>query len=295
MILGPLEMRASGRRVDVSAISLRALLARLLLDANRVISSEQLVADLWVSPPSTGVRALHQRVAQLRQVLERGGAGADLVDTRGAGYVIDIEGEQLDLRRFETSLAEGDSSFDRGRPDLAAAAFADALALWRGPPLAEFPDAPFATAAGARLEELRLVALEKRFDAQLALGRHLELIGELEEIAAQHPFRESFRAKLMLALYRGGRQAEALRYHDTRRLLVEELGVEPTSALQELERAILRQDPALNVQEPATAAGDVGTLALRPATGGPSRAIVRSSSSRTTSTTSNSSFRWRSH
>ena len=245
-ILGPLDVRLAGHNVEVAGGGQRALLARLLLDEGTVMSVEQLIVDLWVSPPSSGVRALHQRMAQLRQMLDRGGIDRQVVETRGAGYVVELQSQQLDLHRFESFAASGDEALVARRPEEAVAAFQDALALWRGAPLAEFPDAPFATTAGGRLGELRLAVFEKRLDAELALGRHLDAIGDLEELAAHHPFREGFRAQLMLALYRAGRQAEALAaYQDTRRVLVEELGVEPTGALQDLERAILRHDPAL--------------------------------------------------
>ena len=248
-VLGPLEVRLAGHVVEVAGSGQRALLARLLLDVNRVVSAEQLLVDLWVTAPSSGIRALHQRMAQLRQALDRGGAGKDVIQTSGAGYLMEFGPEQLDLHQFEGHVADGEAALSRDKPQDAATAFLRALELWRGPPLAEFGDAPFATPAGARLEELRLVVLEKRFDAELALGRHLEAIGELEDLATRHPFREGFRAKLMLALYRAGRQAEALEvYQRTRRGLVEELGVEPTAALQELERAILQQDPSLSPQ-----------------------------------------------
>ena len=168
------------------------------------------------------------------------------MQTRGTGYLIDVRPGGLDLERFEAFAAEGDGALAANRPEDGVAAFQRALALWRGAPLIELSEAPFAMVARRRLGELRLAVLEKRFDAELTLGRHLDAIGELEELAAQHPFREGFRGKLMLALYRAGRQAEALEtYQATRRILVDELGVEPTGALQELERAVLRQDPAL--------------------------------------------------
>ena len=269
-ILGPVEVRFEDRPIDVAATSLRALLARLLLGTSRVVSREQLMADLWVAPPSTGASALHQRLAQLRQVLDEGGAGKDVIQTRGTGYVIELEPGQLDLDRFEAAVARGDEALAADLPGDAVTAFRDGLALWCGPPLAEFPEAPFATAASARLDESRLAALEKRLQAELELGRHGDITGELAELAAQHPFREGFCAKLMLALYRAGRQAEALEaYQDTRRTLVEELGVAPTDELQELERAILQHEPSLGLRtkqdgrgvlprsEPASLAGSV--------------------------------------
>ncbi len=256
-ILGPVEVRLAGQLVEVPGASQRVLLARLLLDADRLISREQLLADLWVSPPSTGLSALYQRIAQLRQALEQAGAGRDVVQTRGTGYIIELGAHRLDLHRFEDAAGDADEALAAGRHADAAASLREALELWRGSPLAEFPEAPFAAAAGARLEESRLAALEKRLDADLALGHHLNVVGELEALAAEHPFREGFTAKLMLALYRAGRQADALEaYQDVRQVLVEELGVEPTAELQHLERAILQQDPTLvtPVEEDASAA-----------------------------------------
>ena len=252
-ILGPLEARIAGRAAQIAGAGQRALLVRLLLDANRVVSFERLIADLWVTPPSSGAQALQQRMAQLRQALENTQAGTQPISTRGAAYIIEPEPEQLDLHRFETFVRAGDEALAADRPADAATAFRNALALWRGEPLADFAEAPFAAAAGARLGELRLAALEKRFDAELALGRQLDVLAELEQLAVEHPFRERFRAQLMLALYRAGRQADALEtYKTARQTLVGELGVEPTGALQELERAILRHDPSLELPASAT-------------------------------------------
>ncbi|MFQ5426893.1 MAG: BTAD domain-containing putative transcriptional regulator, partial [Gaiellales bacterium] len=256
-ILGPLEVRLAGGRVEVQGAGQRALLARLLLDANRVVASDRLLAELWVVPPRSGVKALQQRVVELRRGLEQP-AGGQLIHTHEPGYVLELEPDALDLHRFETLLANGDEALQAGRPGDAGAACRSALELWRGPPLAEFPDAPFATEARARLEELYLVALGKRLDADLALGRHGELIGELKELAREHRFREGLWAQLILALYRAGRQAEALEtYRETRRILADELGVDPTRELRDLEQAILRQDASLDLpQAPSTQRSD---------------------------------------
>ena len=190
-------------------------------------------------------------VSRLRKALPQ-----DVLTTRAPGYVVRVEPEQLDLHRFERLADEGRSLLARGLAADAAERLRDALSLWRGPALADFTYESFAQAAIGRLEEIRLAAIELRIDAELALGRHDELIGELEALVAEHPLRERLRTALMTALYRSGRQAEALdTYKDARRIFVEELGIEPSPALQELERAILRQDPALDLGSTAPSAG----------------------------------------
>ena len=183
---------------------------------------------------------------QLRKVL-----GADAITTRAAGYAITVEPDRLDLHRFERLMGEGRAALEAGEAARAATLLRDALGLWRGPALADFEFEPFAQAEIARLEELRLVAIERRIEADLRLGRHLDLVAELETLVAHHPLRERFRGQLMLALYRAGRQADALSaYRATREALVDALGIEPSRWLSELERAILVQDPALSEPEP---------------------------------------------
>jgi DNA-binding SARP family transcriptional activator len=228
-ILGPLEVVEDGVRLAVRGAKQRGLLAILLLHANEVVSADRLLDGLWEEqPPATAQKALQVYVSQLRKLL-----GAERVQTMAPGYLLRVEPDELDLERFQR-LQEG------GR-------LHDALSLWRGPPLAEFAYSRFAQGAIARLEELRLVALESKIEADLALGRHAELVGELEDLVIDHPLRERLRAQLMLALYRSGRQAEALEaYQEARRALVEELGIEPDRALQELERSILRQESSLD-------------------------------------------------
>jgi len=217
----------------------------LLLNANEVVSSDRLLEALWGEhPPDSGAKALQVRVSQLRKAL---GPAGSLVLTRAPGYLLALEGEQLDLSRFERLVAEGEEA----DPPLAAVRLREALALWRGPALADLAFESFAQPAIARLEELRLVTLEKRIDADLALDRHAEVVAELEALAAEHPLRERVRAQLMLALYRCGRQADALAvYQSARRELVEELGIEPSRSLRELEQSILRQDPGLDPAAP---------------------------------------------
>jgi predicted ATPase/DNA-binding SARP family transcriptional activator len=241
-ILGPVEV-LDGELVVPLGSGLRALLALLLLSANEVVSSDRLLEALWGEhPPESGAKALQVRVSLLRKAL--GPVGSVLV-TRAPGYLLALEGEELDLSRFERLVAEA----DQADAPQAAVKLRQALALWRGHALADLAYESFAQPAIGRLEELRLVALEKRVEADLALGRHAELVGELEELAAVHPLRERFRAQLMLALYRCGRQADALAvYQSARRELVDELGIEPSPSLRELEQAILRQDPALDAE-----------------------------------------------
>jgi len=241
-ILGPLEVIGDGRPLSIGGVSQRALLALLLLHANEVVSSDRLLDELWTGePPASGVAALQVRISQLRKAL---GAEAERVETKPPGYVLRIGPGELDLARFSQLVEEADGS----DPAAAAERLREALALWRGAPLADFAYESFAQSAIGRIEELRLTALERRIDADLALGCHAELVGEVEGLVAQHPLRERLCGQWMLALYRSGRQAEALgAYQAARRALVDGLGIEPSPALQELEQAILRQDPELDL------------------------------------------------
>jgi DNA-binding SARP family transcriptional activator len=245
-ILGPLEASEEGRPLDLGGGKQRALLGVLLLNANRVVSRDRLIDALWAEePPETAVKALQVYVSQLRKAL-----GRDVLVTRAPGYMVQVGEGQLDLDRFEALREEARHC----EPADAAARLREALSLWRGPPLSEFAYEGFAQGEIGRLEELRLAALEERVDAELQLGRHAALAGELEALVRDHPLREQLGAQQMLALYRSGRQAEALEvYQRARRALVEELGIEPARPLRELEQAILRQDPALDLRavEPA--------------------------------------------
>jgi DNA-binding SARP family transcriptional activator len=247
-ILGSLEVGADGRALPLGSPKQRALLALLLVHANEVVSRDRLIEELWADEaPSTVESALHVYLSRLRRLLKSGGAGGLLV-REGSGYRLRIEPEQLDANRFERLVGEGNEALAVGQIRLAADRFGEALALWRGPALADLQSDRFAITAGARLEEERVSALEQRFEADLALGRHRQLIGELETLVAEHPYRERLRAQLMLALYRSGRQAEALDvYQQARRTLADELGLEPGHQLREVERAILRQDPELDL------------------------------------------------
>ena len=238
-ILGPLEVVDEGSPIPLGGARQRAVLALLLTRPNQVVSTDRLIDDLWgAEQPRTAANTLQYYVSQLRKLL-----GADRIETRPPGYAIRVEQGELDLEQFETLVQRGD-------PD----ALREALALWRGPPLADFAYESFARDETARLEELRLIALERRIDADLEAGRHVELVPELEQLTSEHPLRERLRGQLMLALYRSGRQAEALSaYQAARESLVEELGIEPGSALQQLQHAILQHDPSLDATVEAEA------------------------------------------
>jgi DNA-binding SARP family transcriptional activator len=259
-ILGPLEVVDGDEPVTVPGVKERGVLAILLLHANELVSAERLIDELWSDePPASARKSVQVRVANLRKAL---GSGGSQLQTQSPGYVLRVEPDQLDLHRFERLVAMADGA----EPDVAADTLREALALWRGAPLADLAYEEFAQAPIARLEELRLVAVEKRIDAELALGAHGDLVHELESLVAEHPLREALRGQLMLALYRSGRQADALSaYRDARRVLGEELGLEPSPALQRLERAILSQDPAL---EPGA------TRPVRPAAAPPAGTVT---------------------
>jgi YVTN family beta-propeller protein len=255
-ILGPLAVCENGRELSLGAARQRALLAILILHANEVVSTDRLIDELWGDrPPTTAGKALQVYVSQLRKALRDGrtDAGDGVLVTQAPGYVLRIGPGELDADRFELLLDEGRRALVDGAPELAADKLVEGLRLWRGPPLADFTFDAFAQREIARLEEERLTALEERIEAELALGRHAELVGEINALVDRHPLRERLRGQLMRALYGSGRQAEALTaYADARRALVGELGLEPGPALQELERAILCQDPRL---EPARGVG----------------------------------------
>lgn len=239
-ILGPIEAVVDDRSVVLGGKRQRALLADLLLQARQVVPSDQLVQDLWgTEPPRTASTSLHNLVSQLRKQL-----GPDVVATQAPGYVLRVGSDQIDAYRFERALADA----RRMPPDVRRECLVDALAMWRGPPLAELAFEDFAQAEIRRLEELRLVATEERVTADLELGRHGDVIGELEALVRENPLRETFRRQLMLALYRAGRQAEALdAYQQARACFVDELGIEPGPELRQLQAEILRHDPGIAV------------------------------------------------
>ena len=262
-VLGPVEASVEGEPIALPAAKPRALLAALLLDRNRVVPVSRLIDDLWGEvPPETAMKALQGYVSHLRKAI-----GPERLLTRSPGYELRVEDGELDLDRFERLAREGRELLAAGDSKAAAKRLGEALELWRGPPLAEFSE-PFARDAGARLEDERLAALEERIDADLALGRHARLVSELEQLVAQEPLRERPRAQLMLALYRSGRQADALElYRRTRETLSEELGIEPGLELQELERRMLQHDPELERPRPAPRPAEEGApvpIARRP-------------------------------
>ncbi len=259
-LLGPLEVRVDGGALRLGGSKQRALLAVLLLHANEVVSSDRLVAELWPDkPPANAAHNLQVYVSRLRKLLPRSG----LIVTRPPGYLLTVGPGELDLHRFEALLENARLAED---PAVVRARLGDALALWRGPPLADLG----LERSAVLLEEIRLAALEERIDADLALGRHAGLVGELESLVAEHRLRERLHEQLMLALYRSGRQAEALEaYQDLRRALVDELGIEPGQPLQRLQQAILRQDASL--EPPATLAPAQPLPAPTPADTGESR------------------------
>jgi predicted ATPase/DNA-binding SARP family transcriptional activator len=241
-ILGPLEVAGPGGLVRLEAAKQRALLGVLLLHPNEVVSRERLIDELWgPRPPATAAKLVQTYVSQLRRAL-----GPELIATRPPGYQLHIDDDALDAARFRRLTGEARRLAARDEHDQAITLSNEALALWRGPPLADIVLESFARNELERLEEERLATIIERVDCELALGLHEQLIGELEALAAEHPVREGLRGQLMLALYRSGRQADALAaYQEARHTLVEELGLEPSPELQDLEKAILTHDAAL--------------------------------------------------
>jgi YVTN family beta-propeller protein len=271
-ILGSLEVYENARPLPLGGHQQRALLALLLLRANQVVPVDEIVEDLWgARPPPSATKSVQALVSKLRKLLADGpGAEAEAVSedgillTRSHGYLLTVAPGELDLHRFQSLTEEARRALAARDARDAAEKLREALALWRGPPLVEFAYESFAQIEIARLEELRLSAFEERIDADLALGRDRDLIPELEALVAKHPLRERLRGQLMLALYRAGRQAQALdAYQRARRVLVDELGLEPTPALQRLEQAILQQDESLELRrEPMP---PIGVRAREPA------------------------------
>src|SRR5215207_2588198 len=260
-ILGPLEVDEGGRAIPIVGDRQRALLAILLINANEPVSADELIDELWGEhAPASPRKGLQVQVSRLRKALAE--SSVRLV-TQPNGYLLRVEPGELDLDRCERLAGQGRQALDAEGPGRAAERLREALALWRGPALGEFAFESFAQPEIGRLEELRLGLLEDRIDADLACGRHAELVGELEALVAQHPLRERLRGAQVLALYRGGRQAEALEaYRAARAMLDEELGLEPTPALRDLEHAILTHDAGLRA--PAAPAPAVSRLPAPP-------------------------------
>jgi DNA-binding SARP family transcriptional activator/nucleotide-binding universal stress UspA family protein len=257
-ILGPLEVRDGDALLTPAGAGLRALLTLLLLHVNEPVSTDRLLDALWPEgPPPSGAAALQVRVSQLRKAL---GAAGQLVVTRATGYSIEVGRGELDVDRFEELVGRADAA----EPAEAALLLREALGLWRGPALADVAYAEFAQPAIARLEELQLAALERRIEADLELGRHADLVGELDALVKEHPLRERMRSQHMLALYRSGRQADALgSFQEARIFLDDELGIAPGPVLRQLQLAILRQDPSLDLA--GTVSPDRAVLVFAPA------------------------------
>jgi predicted ATPase/DNA-binding SARP family transcriptional activator len=248
-LLGPLEVRREGRAIAVGGSKARALLAMLVLHANEPVSAERLAGAVWGDDaPASATRTVQVYVSRLRKTLGE----ETLLVTTPAGYRLDVQPGELDVDRFERLVEEGGCALTDGRAGDAGARLREALRLWRGPALGDLAFASFAQAEIARLEEQRLAALELRVEADLAAGRHARLVGELQQLLAEYPLREGLHGQLMLALYRSGRQAEALEvYQAARRELVEQLGIEPGTELRELHQRILAQDPVLTLADPS--------------------------------------------
>src|SRR5262245_48308743 len=244
-VLGPLEVVEDGQALALGTRKQQLLLALLLLHANEVVSRDRLVDELWGdAPPPTARKALQVYVSQLRKLLAAN--GREEIATRSGGYVLTVEPGALDAQRFRSLVADARSLATSGDLAIARERYREALDLWRGPALAGLAFEPRAHGEVERLEEERLVATAELIDCELALGRHERMVGELEQLVAEHPLSERLRGQLMLALYRSGRQADALRvYREGRTALREELGLEPGVPLQRLERGILTQDEAL--------------------------------------------------
>jgi DNA-binding SARP family transcriptional activator len=257
-ILGPFQMRGrEGREIRLPEGRERSLLVLLLIHRDAVVSTDRIVDALWgAHPPGTATKAVQGYVSHLRRVLEaehESGDARSLLVTQAPGYALRTDAVAVDATRFERLAADGRRALEDGSAAEAALLLDEALALWRGQPLAEFAFDDFARDEIRRLDESRLSATEDRIDALLRLGRHGELAGELDSLVAAHPLRERLRGQWMLALYRSGRQADALQaYRDGRRLLDSELGLEPGPELQRLERAILAQDPELEAVPPVS-------------------------------------------
>ncbi|MDT7579461.1 MAG: hypothetical protein QOK35_725 [Pseudonocardiales bacterium] len=276
-LLGEVEARRAGARVELGGPKQRAVLVSLLVRAGRVVSLDQRIDDLWPErPPARAAATVQVFVSHLRRALEPDrprGAPATVLVTAAPGYRLAVPPGAVDAHEFARLAAQGRTALDGDDPEQAAELLERAAGLWRGPALADVADAPFARAEAARLEELRLGAAEDRIDAGLALGRHTALVAELEQLVGEHPLRERLRAQLMLALYRCGRQADALEtYRTGRRVLRDELGLEPGTRLAELQQAVLRHDPDLSWEPPAPVL--LPAAPSEPSDGEPGRVLV---------------------
>jgi DNA-binding SARP family transcriptional activator len=258
-MLGPFQLEEGGRRISISGYRQRAVLASLLLHANEVVPSERLWVDLWgEDSPRSAANSLQAAISRLRRLLPPG-----RITTRSPGYALRIFPEELDVSRFEQLVTDGREALTAGTADQAARTLRQALSLWQGPALADFSYEPFAQAEIVRLEEPRLTCVEERVEADLALGLASVLVAELQQQVSEYPVWERLRGQLMLALYRAGRQTEALEvYREFRSVLRDELGLDPSPQLRELETAILHHDSWGSPVSTATGA----PLARRPVT-----------------------------
>src|SRR5664279_1182639 len=268
-ILGRIELVSGEVRLSLGGTKQRAVLAMLVLEANRVVSTDVLVDGLWREPaPAGAVNVVQSYVSRLRKVMRAArsaGSETDIV-RRGPGYLFELDPRRIDLHRFEGMAREGMAALTAA-PERAAPLLRDALTLWRGSPLAEFTDEPFTQLSVPVLEEKWLTVLEARIDADLVLGRHTELVGEIQALLVEHPMHERLHGQLMLALYRSGRQAEALEaYQRTRRTFADDLGIHPGRALEDLQSAVLAHDPRLDWDPPPDAENvEVGHTGVDPA------------------------------
>jgi DNA-binding SARP family transcriptional activator/tetratricopeptide (TPR) repeat protein len=289
LVLGPLEARRGERHLKLGSIKHRMVLAKLLLHANQVISTDELIDTVWGErPPPTVRQSLQNHVAALRRVIEQAGTPLGqprTLLTRDPGYVLQVDPDQVDLHRFRRLVDEGRAALEGGAPCKAGKLLHQAVSLWRGPVLTDVVAAGASWPELAGIDELEISAVETRIEADLVAGRHAELIGELEAVIRRHPLREHLHGQLMLALYRSGRQADALgAYRNARNTLVDELGIEPSVRLQRLEQAILAQDPALELLGPARSGDEADAVTdetaapaepVRPGeTGGAERKLV---------------------
>jgi DNA-binding SARP family transcriptional activator len=253
-LLGPFRVIRNGKPLPLGGRRQRAVLAVLALSANSSVSRDRLIELVWGDDaPESAEGVLQTYIANLRKTLEPSGSPYKVLVSHAAGYELRLPRETIDIHRFEAEVRLGREALGGGDSARAVAVFSEALALWRGAALGEFANERFALTTARRLEELRLVAIEDRLEAQLALGRDQDLVPELESLAYEHPLRERLAALLMIALYRGGRQAEASNvYQRTRERLIDAAGLEPGPDLQQLLVRILRHDPALDASVPRT-------------------------------------------
>src|SRR5215470_6475493 len=273
-LLGPIEVGLNGDALDIGGRKQRALLAILVLSANVPVPRDVLIDRLWGEHPPVGAQhTLEVYVSRLRKALEPMADGPVVV-TRPGAYLLHAPDDRIDIRRFEQLAAQGRSALAAAAPDRAAVDLRQALALWRGAPLADLSQELFVQTEIARLEELRANAVEDRIDADLALGRHADLVGELQALTEGHPFRERLYEQLMIALYRCGRQAEALSvYRTARRTFIEELGIEPSPGLRRVERAVLDHDASLQPTAPIVAAAMTSAGSRQPVSAASGRSV----------------------